>query len=184
MKRLASLLTIALAALAVAIPQTPTAQAGQADPTVPSDIVVPDGNKLFLVGHATGVQIYSCNFTGGAYGWTLVGPRANLVNDDGKLFATHFAGPTWQARDGSYVVAQLDKKVTVDSMAIPWLRLKATQKVAGLDGDRLTATTFIQRVNTTGGLAPAAADCNAATVGTTREIEYTADYYFWKATGA
>lgn len=41
-------------------------------------------------------------------------------------------------------------------------------------------TTFIQRLNTTGGLAPAAATCNASTVGTQAEIPYTADYAFWK----
>ena len=41
--------------------------------------------------------------------------------------------------------------------------------------------TFIQRVNTTGGVAPAAATCNAASAGKVAEIPYTADYHFWKA---
>ena len=40
-----------------------------------------------------------------------------------------------------------------------------------------------QRIATTGGLAPAAAGCNADTAGTTAEVPYTADYYFWKAVG-
>ena len=30
---------------------------------------------------------------------------------------------------------------------------------------------------------PPADECNAATVGTVDEVPYTADYYFWKATG-
>ena len=54
---------------------------------------------------------------------------------------------------------------------------------AGADGDRLTATTFIQRTKTTGGLRPTAGTCNGTTVGTTAEVPYTADYHFWKATG-
>jgi hypothetical protein len=45
------------------------------------------------------VQIYSCSGTA----WTLVAPRADLYDSRGKLVATHFAGPTWQAKDGSSV---------------------------------------------------------------------------------
>jgi len=68
--------------------------------------------------------------------------------------------------------------------AIPWLRLAAASTAAGPDGDRLVATTYIQRIATTGGLAPPAAECNATTAGTVAEVPYTADYYFWKRTGA
>jgi hypothetical protein len=59
-------------------------------------------------------------------------------------------------------------------------QLSAASTAAGPDGDRLVATTFIQRIATTGGLAPPAADCNATTAGTVAEVPYTADYYFWK----
>ena len=45
-------------------------------------------------------------------------------------------------------------------------------------------TTFIQRIATTGGLAPTPAECDATTTGAVREIPYTADYHFWKATGS
>jgi len=45
-------------------------------------------------------------------------------------------------------------------------------------------TTYIQRIATTGGLAPPAADCTAATAGTVAGVPYTADCYFWKHTGA
>jgi hypothetical protein len=165
-----------LAAIVAGIAAWP-AYAGPGEPAVPNDIAVPAGNKVFLVGHAVGVQVYSCNGST----WTLVGPRADLYGDNGKLIATHFAGPTWQAKDGSKVVGVVEKKVTVDPTAIPWLRLAAASKTAGADGDRLVETTYIQRVATTGGLAPAADDCNAGTAGTQAEVPYTADYYFWKA---
>ena len=73
--------------------------------------------------------------------------------------------------------------VTVDPTAIPWLLLKATPS-AGPDGDRLAGTSFIQRIATTGGLEPAAADCNPGTAGTVEASPYTADYVFWKPRGA
>ena len=165
-----------------ALPQV--AQAGPAEPVVPSSISVPAGNKPFLVGHADGVQIYSCNATSGGFAWTFVAPRADLYGDNGKLITTHFGGPTWRARDGSQVVAaRVESAPAPTPGAIPWLLLAATSTSAGEDGDRLTRTTYIQRINTTGGVAPAAADCNASTVGTVAEVPYTADYYFWKRTG-
>ena len=116
--------------------------------------------------------------------WTFAAPRANLYNDQGKLIITHFAGPTWQAMDGSSVVGRAEASVTPDPTAIPWVRLAAASTAAGPDGDRLVATTFIQRIRTTGGHTPPAADCNAATAGTVAEVPYTADYYFWKKTAS
>jgi Protein of unknown function (DUF3455) len=185
MKRLIRLDRVLLAAIVAALAAWPLAQAaiaGPEEPVVPGEIQVLEGNKVFLVGHAVGVQIYSCNVTASGYGWGLVAPRANLYDDNGKLLATHFGGPTWQAKDGSYVVGQVEKRVTVDPTAIPWLRLAVASRGAGPDGDRLFATTYIQRISTTGGLPPAAAACNPVTAGTVEEIPYTADYYFWKAT--
>lgn len=146
-------------------------------------IAVEDGNKEFLVAHAVGVQIYSCNTTADGYAWSFVAPRADLYGDNGKLVATHYGGPTWQARDGSTVKAQRVDGVTVDETAIPWLLLKKVSASPGPDGDRFVATTFIQRTATTGGIAPPAGDCNASTAGTTVEVPYTADYHFWKSTG-
>ena len=60
-------------------------------------------------------------------------------------------------------------KVTLDQTAIPWVLLSTTT-TPGPDGDRLVDTTFIQRINTAGGLTPPAADCNAATAGTVVEV--------------
>jgi Protein of unknown function (DUF3455) len=172
--------TVAATALSVA----QVAVAAPSPPSVPTKIDVPAGNKVFLVGHAVGVQIYACGPTASGNGWSLAGPRADLYDDNGKVIATHFAGPTWQAKDGSYVKGQVVDRATVDSTSIPWLLLSATAKAAGPDGDRLAGTTYIQRIATFGGLAPAAATCTAATAGMVDEVPYLADYYFWKATGA
>jgi hypothetical protein len=171
------LLLVGIVAAAAVLSLAQVAQAGPPPPVVPKKIQVPEGNKVFLVGHAIGVQIYSCN----GVVWSSAVPRANLYDDHGKLIITHFAGPTWQAMDGSRVVGKVVDLVTVDPTAIPWVLLSATT-TPGPDGDRLVATTFVQRIATTGGLAPPAADCNAATAGTVAEVPYTADYYFWKHT--
>ena len=177
------LLAAATLAAVAALSLAQAVHAGPSAPEVPSTIAVEEGHKPFLVAHAVGVQIYSCNATSGGFGWAFVAPRADLYGDNGQLVATHFAGPTWQAKDGSRVAAKLVDKVTVDPAAIPWFLLSATSTSGGADGNRLVGTTFIQRIATVGGVAPAASACNAGTAGTTAEVPYTADYVFWKAFG-
>lgn len=170
---------VVVAALA-ALQLAQVADAKTEAPEVPVEVQVDPGYKVFLAGHAVGVQIYRCNPGTSGFAWGLVAPRANLYDDHGKLIVTHYGGPTWEATDGSTVVAARAGQANVDPTAIPWLKLKATSTSPGPDGDRLVKTAYIQRVNTTGGLAPAAADCNAATAGEQVEVPYTADYYFWK----
>jgi len=166
--------TIVIAATAL----SQVAGAAPPEPVVPTDIQVGAGNKLFLAGHAVGVQIYACNATPSGFKWALVAPRANLYDDNGRLIVKHFVGPPRRSAE------MLDDQVTVDATAIPWLLLSKASATAGEDGDRLVSTTFIQRIATTGGLAPAAAACEATTAGDEVEVPYTADYHFWKATGA
>jgi hypothetical protein len=78
------LLLAGIVAVAAALSVMQVAQAGPPEPVVPGSIAVPDGNKVFLVGHAVGVQIYSCN----GVVWGFVAPRANLYDDRGKLIIT------------------------------------------------------------------------------------------------
>lgn len=180
--RLDGLLVAGIVAAAAAWPLAQVASARHhRPPTVPNAIEVPAGNKVFLVGHGVGVQIYTCDAGASGFAWSSAVPRAKLYDDHHKLVVKHFAGPTWQARDGSKVVGQKVNGVTVDATAIQWLLLSAASTSAGPHGDRLVDTTFIQRTQTTGGLTPPAANCNATTAGSTVEVPYTADYVFWKA---
>jgi len=178
---LAALAAIALTGALAA----PVAAAPKTAPVVPSTIAVEAGHKVSLVGHAVGVQKYTCNtVAGGGHVWGPGStPQADLFDDHGKLIMTHFGGPSWQTKDGSTVVAARVDGVPVAG-TIPWLLLKVTSATDGPDGgDRLSGTKFIQRVNTTGGVAPAASTCDATTVGQVQEIPYTADYFFWKKQG-
>jgi hypothetical protein len=179
MKRL---LIAAVAAVAAAAPAP--AIASPAAPDVPGEIAVTGPHKPYLTAHAEGVQIYACTPVAGGHAWRLLAPRATLTAQNDRPLGSHYGGPTWQALDGSTVVGRRDTGVTVDPTAVDWLRLKADSTTAGPDGDRLTATSYIQRINTVGGLAPAPADCNADTAGTQIEVPYTGDYVFFKATGA
>ena len=159
------LLPITLAAVALLAPDA------SAKTSVPADIQPPAGHKQFFQAHAIGVQIYACNGTA----WTLTGPRANLYH--GRRFvASHFAGPTWMHRDGSHVVGTLAKPFPVAG-TIPWLLLSATATGTGPYGDKFAGVTYIQRINTTGGVAPAL----PCTAGKVAEVPYTADYRFFKA---
>ena len=140
-----------------AAPLAEVAHARPKGPDVPDRIQVEDGHNVYLVGHAVGVQIYSCTSSAGGTRWTFVGPRADVFGENGQLVMTHFGGPTWQGRDGSTVVGSRVDGVTVDPTAIPWLLLSAASTAPGpRGGERLAATTFIQRINTTGGLEPPA----------------------------
>jgi Protein of unknown function (DUF3455) len=47
----------------------------------------------------------------------------------------------------------------------------------GEGGDRLTGTTWVQRLNTSGGVAPA----GMCTPGAQARVDYSADYFFWSA---
>jgi len=142
-------------------------------PEVPSDIAVESGNKVHFHGYAIGVQIYTWNGSS----WGPAVPRATLYDNDGNVVATHFKGPSWQSNSGSLVVGTvIQPTATVDTNSIPWVRLSA----ASAEGPGIFAeTTFIQRVHTVGGKAPAA---NGLVAGQVAEVPYTADYFFYRKT--
>ena len=157
-----------------------TANPGQDNraPEVPSALAVPDGNKVSFQGYAEGVQIYvatSSPTAPTAFVWTFRAPEAVLFDNDGNVVAIHYAGPTWESESGSTVVGARVAGATVDPTAIPWLLLRA----ASTEGPGiLEPTTFVQRVNTTGGLAPAVPPTQA---GQEARVPYTAEYYFFRA---
>ena len=104
--------------------------------------------------------------------------RADLFDDQANKLGKHYAGPTWEANDGSKVVGEvLTKDNGPDPAAIPWLLLRAKEH-AGMGIFSKIAS--VQRLNTKGGKAPANG-CTQAKVGTEVRIPYTADYYFYGA---
>ncbi len=177
------LLACAVAAVAV-LPLAGSAQAAPLPPEVPGEIAVPAGHKPFLLAHATGVQIYTCESAPGGYAWSPATPLAVLSDDRGRTIGSHYGGPEWRATDGSSVLGSRVNGASVDPTAIDWLLIKKDVATAGPDGDRLAGTEYIQRINTVGGRKPPGAYCNDDTLYTSREVPYTADYLFWKERSA
>ena len=134
---------------------------------------VEEGNKVIAHGFAIGVQIYRWDGTS----WVFVAPEATLYEDPDfhGQFASHFAGPTWESNSGSQVVGtDVLERCTPDPDSIPWLLLKATSSGPGI----FQGVTFVQRVNTVGGIAP---DEPGDFVGDIAEVPYTADYFFYRS---
>ena len=178
-------------------------------PTLPADMApVPAGNKLFLGTHAVGTQNYVCKPSGAGVAYVLFTPEATLSGEDGGQVITHNFSPnpfepntdpkvvangtiraTWQYRDTSIVWAKVHANdetgkgaVTVDSTAIAWLLLDGVGSQKGpTGGDKLFQTTFVQRLKTTGGLAPKTGCSSLTDLGNTAFVPYTADYFFYKA---
>lgn len=165
---------IALVSLAV---QPAFAANGPELPPQCGTIVVEAGHKLDSHVYAKGVQVYQWNAT--TMFWDFVEPRAALFAEEsfhGEI-GSHFRGPNWQSKGGSRVKAEpiQGKACTPDSSAIAWLLLRAIERTpSGMFRD----VTFIQRVNTTGGLRPTVPGTQH---GEIKEVEYTAEYYFYKA---
>ena len=156
------------------LPWSLTAQ--QPTPQVPQQLQVPDTEQVLLRVHAKGDQIYTCKGDAAQFAWTLKAPDAQLFEKDGKPFGKHFAGPSWEATDGSRVTGKAVASVpSPHPDSIPWLLVTIVGH-SGSDGVLSRATT-IQRLNTKGGKAPAAG-CDAAHSGQELRVPYSADYVF------
>jgi len=157
---------------------------------VPDSSLVPDGGMPPLLIHsaANGTQNYICESQlsdagdgGPTYSWVFVGPQANLNDCNAQVFGHHFASeagataPEWQTLDQSYVIAAKQAALTPDASAVPWLLLKETSN--GGTGE-IAKTLYIQRLNTTGGIAPTTT-CDSQNVDAASNVPYTADYYFY-----
>lgn len=174
---LVALLSVAVLALAsaAAVRADDNIQAPDLPPSCDS-LQVRLGNKAFFRTYALGVQVYRWN--GGS--WDFVAPVANLYADANyrSEIGLHYAGPTWESNSGSKVIAARVPGTGCSpdpATAIPWLLLKTVST----DGPGIFhQVTYIQRVNTVGGLAPAAP---GSFVGAEARVPYTAEYYFYRA---
>ena len=174
----ASALVLALfASVAAAQPAVQTAPGDLLDPRT----YAPE-SKPFLTVHAIGVQRYTCLPNGT---WSTA-PEAVLYDPTNpeKALGTHFLNfstgrPVWQFKDGSSVEAARKASASGGAGNIAWLLLQATDTSSGSDGDRLRHTTWVQRLNTSGGVAPT----GTCTPGDSVAVPYETDYVFWKATG-
>ena len=148
---------------------------------VPDSLKVPDGHVLLLHAYGKGVQMYGCPVVDPTKAKAV--PHAVLFagdGDEGDLVAIHFKGPSWQAMDGSIVMADATHAVhyaAPDSDGVDWLLLPA---VPGTGNGQFGKVTYIQRLYTDGG-KPTVAGCNQAQGQTQELVEYSAHYFFYVA---
>ncbi|MEH2135604.1 DUF3455 domain-containing protein [Nostoc sp.] len=146
---------------------------------IPDSIKVPNGEQLLLKASAKGSQIYICKPKSESpeqYEWTFKAPDAVLMNEQGQDLGKHYAGPTWEAKDGSKVVGKLKFKANAPQEdAIPWLLLEAQSH----QGNGIFhQVNWIQRINTVGGKAPVKG-CDKSSQNQEIPVNYTADYLFY-----
>jgi hypothetical protein len=155
------------------------AHASDPQASVAQKLKVGADESLAMIASAKGVQIYECRATQGQYGkyeWAPVGPEADLFDARGMKVGHHYAGPSWEATDGSKIVGSVLASASApDAVAIPWLLLGA--KSVGPAG-AFSHVSTVRRVHTTGGMAPNNG-CFSAAVGTRALVPYTADYHFF-----
>jgi hypothetical protein len=145
---------------------------------VPQQLQPPAGERLLLQVSAKGDQVYTCKNDAGKIAWVLKAPDAQLFDKDGKPFGKHFAGPSWEASDGSRIIGKAVANVpSPDADSIPWLLVTV---VGHEGGGVLSAVTSIQRLNTKGGKTPASG-CDAEHVAQEVRVPYTANYLFFAA---
>jgi len=148
---------------------------------VPDALKVPSGQVLVLEAMASGVQIYECRPARShplKPEWVFKSPEAELFDTGGRPIGKHYAGPTWEADDGSKVVGEVAALFnSPDANSIPWLLLKAK---SNMGSGIFTKVSSIQRLNTSGG-KPTSMDCEKEQLGRELRVPYKALYYFYIA---
>jgi len=171
----ASVLT--LAACGTMAPQAPAFNQAQ----LPAAVQVPAGNRVAMETVGAGQITYECRAKkdmAGQFEWVFVGPDAKLMDRSGKVVGRYYGPPaTWEHNDGSKVTATQVAVAPAAAGSIP-LQLVKANPATGMGA--MQGVTFIQRVATQGGVAPAKA-CAAGNTGEKQVVTYQADYILWKA---
>jgi hypothetical protein len=144
---------------------------------------LPGGNARVATFYAVGVQKYKSQPKAGSspitYEWIFVAPDAKLYDITNVKIGTHSAGPTWQLSALDSIYAQqfspAKSSPSPDPTSIDWLQLmpKAGKTPTGV----FASVSYIQRIATKGGKAPAVLPLSAAE---TIDVPYTAIYRFTK----
>jgi hypothetical protein len=145
---------------------------------VPDPVRVPTGHQVVLETVGVGEITYECRekaAAAGRYEWAFVAPMASLHDAHGRIVGRYYGGPTWEASDGSKVTG---RQVAVAPAAAGSIALQLVRAERASGAGTLQGTTYIQRLNTQGGVAPMLA-CGADNRGARQQVAYRADYVFY-----
>ena len=175
-----SISAIALASSALLLSACATGPMYSQD-ALPASIQVPAGNTVAMQTVGAGDITYECRVKkdmAGQFEWVFVGPDAVLSDRSGKKVGKYYGPPaTWESNDGSKLTAT---QLAVSPAAAGNIPLQLVKANPAMGSGAMNGVTYIQRVATKGGVAPATA-CGAGNVGSKEVVKYQADYIFWKA---
>ena len=148
---------------------------------LPEAVKVPAGNSVALESVGVGEITYECRekaAAAGQYEWAFVGPSAVLNDRAGKTIGSYFGPPaTWASMDGSKLTGT---QLAVAPSAAGNIPLQLVKANPAMGQGAMTGVSYIQRVETRGGVVPASA-CAMDAKGKKEVVKYQADYIFWKA---
>jgi hypothetical protein len=153
--------------------------ASMAAPDLPAAVAAPAGHQSVMTLKGVGTITYECRNKAGAEGaqeWVFVAPDAVLQDTNGRTVGKYYGGPTWEHSQGSKVTG---KQVAVAPAGAGSIPFQLVQTAPAMGSGPFNGVTYIQRVNTMGGVAPSI-PCTAATIGTRQTVGYSADYVFFK----
>ncbi len=160
---------------------TTMAKAPFSQASLPDAVKVPAGNKVGMETVGVGRITYECREKAGAMGayeWVFAGPDAVLNDRGGRMVGKYYGPPaTWESADGSKVTGAQVAVAPAAAGSIPLQLVKANPATGA---GAMNGVTYIQRVDTRGGVAPAS-PCGADTKGKKEIVNYQADYIFWTA---
>jgi Protein of unknown function (DUF3455) len=145
---------------------------------IPVAVAVPAGQKTYMTLTGVGEITYECRAkaTKDGFEWAFAGPAAVLYDANKVPQGKYYGGPTWEANDGSKVTG---KQLAVSPAAPGNIALQLVQANPAMGNGAMQGVTYIQRLNTVGGVAPSEA-CGESGLGMKKQVKYQADYVFYK----
>jgi hypothetical protein len=148
---------------------------------LPAAVQVPAGHKVAMETVGVGEITYQCSAKkdmAGQFEWVFAGPDAKLNDRSGKQVGKYYGPPaTWESMDGSKLTAT---QVAVAPNGMGNIPSQLVKGNPAMGSGAMNGVTYIQRVDTRGGVAPAT-PCVAGNLGARQTVNYQADYIFYKA---
>ena len=150
---------------------------------LPDAVKVPDGNEVALKTRALGHITYECQEkkdAPGQFAWTFKIPHAHLYDSENTQIGRYYGAPkgaTWEANDGSKVIGK-QLAVSPNTTTAGSIPLQLVQQNGYEGSGAMSKISYIQRLNTVGGVAPQSI-CNVQAKGKKDVVAYSADYVMW-----
>ena len=182
-QRLAPAVAALLLSACATAPMVPGPMTGP-QPTTPaeppvlgwfSSIKVPDDQMPVLRFAARGVQVFRCEQRDGTYGWWYRLPEAELFDAAGAVVARHGTDFSFEHVDGSRLLGKVAASDSAPSdQDLRWLLLSTRAFGQGA----FTGITYVQRVNTKGGIPPAR--CERKQENQVLRVDFSAEFVFYR----